>query len=234
MSLVIPSNREGSCGICLDEFSTEARFTHIGGENHDAFHKQCLIQWLKTSDKCPWDQRKIDRTSPMLKRGWMIDRLRPAIINGAIACFSSFSGSIITTLGARTLPIITSATPENGALVAGGLAMAAAGTGVMKQSMHWTLGACLILLSQVAKWQSFSDEEILFMFIAMMVELIGMNQMLNLFDIPRIARQNIGFGVFMSGLAMLPFPSNTPQAIAATALFAGVVTASMGLIRRGE
>lgn len=234
MSLVISSNREGSCGICLNEFTPEEeRLTHMGGENHDAFHKLCLVQWLKRSDKCPWDQQQIDRTSPMLKMGWMIDRLRPAIINGAIACFSSFSGSIITTLGARTIPLITSTT-ENGVLVAGGLAMAAAGTGVMKQSISWTLGACLILLSQVEKWQPFSDAELIFMFSAMMVELIGMNQMLNLFDTARIARQNIGFGVFMSGLAMLPSPPDTPQAIAATALFAGVATASMGLIRRGE
>ena len=241
MSAITITDKGASCSICLDDFDPGTpQLSHVGGTQH-GFHKDCLKEWLKNHDTCPNCKRIVNANSHLLDRG-LNNRLKTAFSNGTIAAFVSFSGSIAMTLGARALTVIATTT-ENGAYLAGALAMTGAGVGVgmggrmgegvMMRSEYWALATSLLLLGQTHKVQPLSGEELAFMFYTLMIGLTGIHKILNSIEATRTARQNIGVGICLSGLAMLPFPSNTPQALALTTLFAGGISAWMAFRRGG-
>lgn len=112
MSSIIPSRKDGNCGICLETFdSTTPRFTHEGGEKHDGFHKNCLALWLDKNPSCPIDrtpidpdtflslkgrvQKKVERTLTTAAHSFGIAFLMLAALM-AIATASAVAGGMIT------------------------------------------------------------------------------------------------------------------------------------------
>lgn len=89
MSLLITSNRGGTCCICLGEFEdSDKPITHVGGEGHDGFHRNCLKKWVIRSPICPYDKQLINESSLISRTDKMIAKLKPALTNAAYAaCF---------------------------------------------------------------------------------------------------------------------------------------------------
>lgn len=90
MSAVIQTNKGVRCGICYKEFSSgEQKFSHVGGEGHDGFHKLCLANWLDINQICPFDRQRIDPSTIRISRTVRVmdRRLKAALVDAAYAIF---------------------------------------------------------------------------------------------------------------------------------------------------
>lgn len=77
----VTTDRGGSCSICQEAFSPEdQQFTHVGGEGHDGFHKECLATWLKTKATCPYRCGDIN-PYPLLSR---CDQIKSTLVDAAV------------------------------------------------------------------------------------------------------------------------------------------------------
>lgn len=110
MSVVIPSNKGGFCAICREDFNqSEERLTHVGGEDHDGFHPECLRKWLILKPICPTDRRPINPDFLLTRTDRLMARLKPALFQATCAaCFGSMAaGTIIGPL--KLLPVAADA-----------------------------------------------------------------------------------------------------------------------------
>lgn len=112
MSSIIPSIKVGNCGICLEPFdSTTPRFTHVGGEKHDGFHKDCLVPWLDKNPSCPIDRTPINPDTFLSLKGRVqkkIERtLKTAAHSFGITFLMLAAGMIIATASAVAGGMIT-------------------------------------------------------------------------------------------------------------------------------
>jgi len=138
MSMIITTNRGGICGICQNEFGhLDQQITHIGGENHDGFHKTCLAKWVVLNPTCPYDKTPLDPNSLISRTDQIAAKLRPALTNAAYAaCFgTTVSGTVAAVLaGGTALP--AGAVPIVGIAVAGVAVGAIVGAGI---GIDWIL-----------------------------------------------------------------------------------------------
>ena len=92
MSAAIQTNRGGICGICFDEFIPGTlQFTHVGGENHDGFHRSCLASWLAINPSCPIDRQRINPANLISRKERIIQKLIPILVNTACATAIGFA-----------------------------------------------------------------------------------------------------------------------------------------------
>lgn len=87
MAAIVTTNKNGTCGICLEDFHPqEEQLTHLnetgGVVGHEGFHKRCLIQWLNHRPTCPHDNTPLD-VSSIRRIDRIMAKLRPALINAA-------------------------------------------------------------------------------------------------------------------------------------------------------
>lgn len=98
MSAIISTNRGGSCSICVTDFSpTDKQFTHLGGEGHDGFHKDCLKKWSIQKSTCPYNCGTINRNDLLSRTERIMAHLRKNLksaVNAAIG--TAFLGFVCT------------------------------------------------------------------------------------------------------------------------------------------
>ena len=86
MAAIIQTTRGGRCGICVTDFEPgEIGYTHIGGERHDGFHKDCYANWLRNHTICPYNDAKVDPSLLVSRMTRIMVRLKPALESAAIA-----------------------------------------------------------------------------------------------------------------------------------------------------
>lgn len=105
MSAIISSSRGGMCGICHEEFALfDNQVTHVGGENHDGFHRQCLKNWTLRSPTCPYDRTSIDRSSLTTRTERIMETATQALQRTAQALenssYAAFAEAVIIILPA--------------------------------------------------------------------------------------------------------------------------------------
>ena len=99
MALITTTDRVGPCGICYEEFKqNERKYSHIGGENHDGFHRTCLKSWLSQNSTCPYDRVPVNPTALLSNKERLMLRYKPAVNAGLATIITPlFYGAVLAT-----------------------------------------------------------------------------------------------------------------------------------------
>ena len=223
---IITTNKGGRCGVCQEDFGPrDQQVTHVGGENHDGFHRPCLARWVVQKPICPWDQQAIDPNSLTTRTDRIMARLRPALANAVYAaCFGIIAGAGAGAVGIADLELTVGLAAVIAAQAAtmgrlGGAAGIATLAGIAGALGGIRLGGGI---RGVAVGVATG---------------IGIDWILNRREVDEIARKNIEngmtVGAFVSMVAVLTDTITTPlTAIAVTSLFGGGLAGILSLIRR--
>jgi hypothetical protein len=115
-SPIIPSDRDGRCAMCREDFIEEdERLTHEDA-NHDPFHKECLVNWVNAPQSwenglptCPYgNHTPIDPSSLMSKADQRIVKLRPTLANAVYA----FCGAAAVVTALAGMPTVAAKAAE--------------------------------------------------------------------------------------------------------------------------
>lgn len=102
MSLIVATNRGGMCSICIEEFGPQDRqVTHVGGENHDGFHEECLKKWLVQNPTCPCDRQPIQK--PLLTRS---EKLVTVLTGAVCGAFFGTVSSLVARTGVARIGVV--------------------------------------------------------------------------------------------------------------------------------
>ncbi len=184
MSMVIPGTLGDACPICFDKFeSLKDKVTHVGGEKHDSFHKQCLATWLDQNSTCPIDRKPIDKKSLNTRMDLIKQRMIPALKHTAYAVSAA-------------------------AFYVGAMNM------MLESEGEWAKSAPS---SERGSWMGMT---------ALFVLSVGLSFILDYGIVDRIARENIGMGLVLGGMAGIGSLLTNP-------LISGMKATGVGLLCTG-
>ncbi len=110
MGAIISTDRGGRC-FCLDDFNPgEPQVTHVGGESHDGFHRECLkehtVQKGVPYPPCPHCQKPIDPSALFSETEQTIMKPKSAVTNTAYAAGFVTLGLGLTMVATTILAMI--------------------------------------------------------------------------------------------------------------------------------
>lgn len=244
MSAIISSSKGGICAICriqldLNDFEPQNEpVTHIGGENHDGFHKGCLLEWLVKRQICPLDRQPIDPycellRSDYLKREIQLVRTNTAYaagLGGGVALVAEAVAGLVTTFGfGETAGIFAVA----GAAAAIGTAGAVMSKDVGALAGLAAAGVLPAVLSMTTIGKTAATAAAIGALGTAALAGVGVDWFLKYREVDSLDRQSMGLGMSMgamvSGFAVI---SMDPQLVIPTIVSVGGIAAGILTLKR--